>query len=75
MGNIEVKYVIMSLTMQSNTWRKLGLQVRLRDVAIGFPRDFDVTKLGRVLGKLNFICGEVHIAKRFGQFLHGHKRL
>ena len=41
-----------------------GLQVRLRDVAIGLSRDFDVTKLtGKVLGKMNYLCGEVHILK------------
>ncbi len=38
-----------------------GLQLRLKDVAIGFPRDFEVTKLGRNLGKLNLLCGEVHV--------------
>lgn len=62
-GNIEVKYVIMSPYDTIKPEEARGIQVRLRDVAIGFPRDFDVTKLGRVLGKLNFICGEVHIAK------------
>ena len=41
-----------------------GIQIRLRNVAIGLPMDFDVTKLtSRVLGKLNYICGEVHILR------------
>ncbi|MCK4476883.1 MAG: hypothetical protein KAU16_09170, partial [Methanophagales archaeon] len=41
-----------------------GIQIRLRNVAIGLPIDFDVTKLtSRVLGKLNYICGEVHILR------------
>lgn len=62
-GDISLKYVIMSSYEPIKPEEARGLQVRLRDVAIGFPRDFDVTKLGRVLGKLNMICGEVHIAK------------
>lgn len=60
-GDIYLKYVIMSPYDTVKPEEARGLQLRLRDVAIGFPRDFDVTKLGRVLGKLNFICGEVHI--------------
>jgi len=62
-GDILLKYVIMSSYKPIKPEETRGLQVRLRDVAIGFPRDFDVTKLGRVLGKLNMICGEVHIGK------------
>lgn len=62
-GNIEVKYVIMTPYTTVKPEEARGLQIRLRDVAVGFPRDFDVTKLGRVLGRLNYICGEVHITK------------
>lgn len=62
-GDIHVKYAIMTPYSTIKPEEARGLQVRLRDVAIGFPRDFDVTKLGRVLGRLNFICGEVHITK------------
>jgi hypothetical protein len=62
-GDISVKYVIMSPYKPIRPAESRGLQVRLRDVAIGLPRDFDVTKIGRVLGKLNFICGEVHIVE------------
>ncbi len=62
-GNIILKYVIMTPYCTIKPEEARGLQVRLRDVAIGFPRDFDVTKLGRVLGRLNFIGGEVHIIK------------
>lgn len=60
-GKIELKYVIMTPYETVKPEEMRGLQLRLRDVAIGFPRDFDVTKLGRVLGKLNQLCGEVHI--------------
>lgn len=63
LGNIQIKYVIMTPYHTVKPEEARGLQVRLRDVAIGFPRDFDVTKLGRVLGRLNLICGEVHIVK------------
>lgn len=39
-----------------------GLQIRLRNVAVGLPTDFDVTKFtGKVPGKLNYLCGEVQI--------------
>ncbi len=62
-GNVSVKYVIMSSYEPIKPEEARGLQLRLRDVAIGFPTTFDVTKLGRVLGKLNFICGEVHVTK------------
>ncbi len=62
-GDISVKYIIMTPYSTIKPEEARGLQVRLRDVAVGFPREFDVTKLGRVLGKLNFICGEVHITK------------
>ncbi len=61
--NVFIKYAIMTPYDTVKPEEARGLQVRLRDVAIGFPRDFDVTKLGRVLGKLNFICGEVHIIR------------
>lgn len=61
---ITVKYAIMgSYVHPIKPEEARGLQIRLRDVAIGFPTTFDVTKLGRVLGKLNFICGEVHVTK------------
>ncbi len=60
-GNIHVKYTIMTPFEPIKPEEARGLQVRMRDVAIGFPREFDVTKLGRVLGKLNMLCGEVHI--------------
>jgi len=60
---IQVKYAIMTPYSTIKPEEARGLQVRLRDVAIGFPRDFDVTKLGRVLGRLNFICGEVYLVK------------
>lgn len=62
-GDIYLKYTIMSPYDTVKPEEARGLQLRLRDVAIGFPRDFDVTKLGRVLGKLNFICGEVCIVR------------
>lgn len=62
-GEIELKYVIMTPYKAVQPEEMKGLQVRLKEVAVGFPRDFDVTKLGRVLGKLNYLCGEVHVQK------------
>lgn len=72
-GDISLKYAIMSPLHPIRPEEARGLQVRLRDVAIGFPRDFEVTKLGRVLGKLNFICGEVHITKGLDSALMVHR--
>ena len=41
-----------------------GLQIRLREVAIGFPTDFDIIKAtGKVPGRLQYLCGEVHIER------------
>jgi hypothetical protein len=62
-GDIEVKYAMMTPYASVQPEEMRGLQLRLKDVAIGYPRDFDVTKLGRVLGRLNMLCGEVHIVK------------
>ena len=72
-GDISLKYAVMSSYGPIKPEEARGLQIRLRDVAIGFPRDFDVTKLGRVLGKLNFICGEVHIEKGLDTALMVHR--
>jgi hypothetical protein len=63
-GNISIKYVIMTPKKPIQTEEARGLQIRLRDVAIGLPTDFEVVKFkGKVLGKLNWICGEVHISE------------
>ncbi len=69
-GNVTIKYAIMTPLKPIQPEEARGLQVRLRDVAIGLPRDFDVIKLkGKVLGKLNWICGEVHILQGLGSAL------
>jgi len=61
-GDVSVRYVIMTTMGPIEPEEARGLQVRLRDVSIGLPTDFDVTKFtGKVPGKLNYICGEVHI--------------
>lgn len=63
-GNVSLKYVITTPLKPIQPEEARGLQVRLRDVAVGLPRDFDVVKFkGKVLGKLNWICGEVHILR------------
>lgn len=61
-GNVSLKYVIMTSMKPIEPGEARGLQVRLRNVAIGLPRDFEVTKLtGKVPGKLNYLSGEIHI--------------
>lgn len=72
-GDILLRYVIMTPYGPIRPEEARGLQVRLRNVAIGFPRDFDVTKLGRTLGKLNMFCGEVHIVKGLDSALMAHR--
>jgi hypothetical protein len=61
-GNIHVKYAFYSTFTSIKPEEARGLQLRLHDVGIGFPTDFDVVKLkGRTLGKLNWIGGEINI--------------
>lgn len=61
-GEISLKYAIMTTMKPILPEEARGLQIRLRDVAIGIPRDFDVTKFtGKVLGKMNYVCGEIQI--------------
>jgi hypothetical protein len=69
-GNVKVKYAIMSPFGPVRPEEAKGLQVRLRDVGIGLPRDFDIIKFtGKVPGKLNYIYGEVHILEGLGNAL------
>ena len=61
-GKVTLKYVITTSMRPIEPEEARGIQIRLRDVAIGLPRDFDVTKLtGRVCGKLNYLYGEAQI--------------
>jgi hypothetical protein len=61
-GDASVRYVIMSPMKPVQPQEARGLQIRVRDVGVGMPTDFDVVKLrGKVLGKLNHICGEIHV--------------
>lgn len=63
-GEVSIKYVIMTIMAPIEPEEARGIQIRLRNVAIGLPTDFDVTKFtGKVPGKLNYICGEVHILR------------
>lgn len=63
-GDVSLRYAIMTSMRPIEPEEARGIQTRLRNVAIGLPRDFDVTKLtGKVLGKLNYICGEAHILR------------
>jgi len=63
-GSIEVKYAILSPYEPVKPKEGKGLQIRLRDVGIGLPRDFDIMKdTNRVPGKLSYLCGEVHVLK------------
>lgn len=60
--NIKIKYAIFSPLTSIRPQEARGFQIRLNDVGIGLPTDFDVIKLtGRLLGKLNYLAGEIHI--------------
>jgi hypothetical protein len=60
-GNVHIKYVILSPFTSINPREARGFQLRLNDVGIGLQTDFDVIKLKRVLGKLHYLSGEIHI--------------
>lgn len=60
-GNVHIKYVILSPFTSINPREARGFQLRLNDVGIGLLTDFDVIKLKRVLGKLHYLSGEIHI--------------
>jgi len=61
-GDVFLRYAIMTTMRPIEPEEARGIQIRIRNVAVGLPRDFDVTKFtGKVLGKLNYLCGEAHI--------------
>lgn len=61
-GDVRVKYIITTSKKPVEPKEARGLQVRLRDIAVGLPTDFEVTKFtGKVPGKLNYLSGEVCI--------------
>ncbi|MCW4004936.1 MAG: ATP-binding protein [Candidatus Bathyarchaeota archaeon] len=61
-GKIRVKYAIMCPFASVRPEEAKGFQIRLRDVGIGLPSDFEITKLtGKVPGKLNYLTGEIHV--------------
>lgn len=61
-GKVLVKYVIITSKKPVKPEEARGLQIRLKDVAVGLPTDFEVTKFtGKVSGKLNYLTGEVLI--------------
>lgn len=59
-GNVKIKYVITTSKKPVEPEEARGLQVRLREVAVGLPTDFELTRqTGKVPGKLNYLSGEV----------------
>lgn len=67
---IKLKYAIMSPLEPVKPGEAKGFQIRLRDVAVGLPTDFNIISLtGKVPGKLNWICGEIHILRGLGSSL------
>lgn len=63
-GNVQVKYVIGTSKKPVEPQEARGLQVRLREIAVGLPTDFEVTKFtGHVPARLNYLSGELYILK------------
>lgn len=61
-GNVHIKYVIGTSKKPVEPQEARGLQVRLREVAVGLPTDFEVTKFtGHVPARLNYLSGEIYI--------------
>lgn len=61
-GNVHIKYLIGTSKKPVEPQEARGLQIRLREVAVGFPTDFEVTKFtGHVPARLNYLSGEIYI--------------
>ncbi len=69
-GVVKFKYAIMTPYGPIEPEEARGLQIRYRNVGIGFPTDLDVVKLtGANLGKINYLCGEVHVLSDLSKYI------
>ena len=65
-GKIVFRYLIVSPMETVEPEDLRGLQVRMKNVAIGLPHHFDIYKRsGRLYGRMKYIGGEVEILKGF----------
>lgn len=69
-GPLRFKYTIMTPYKPIEPEEARGLQIRYRNVGIGFPNDLDVVKLtGANLGKINYLCGEIHVLSDLSKYV------
>lgn len=55
------KFIIVSSKKPIEPEELRGLQIRLKNVAVGTPKDFNVYQIGRLQGKASYIAGEIEI--------------
>ena len=63
--NIECRYMIVTPDINIVPEETIGLQLRMRNVAIGIPRLFDVYSSGKLHGRMRYLGGEIEIIKGF----------
>ena len=69
-GDLRFKYALMTPYKPIEPEEARGLQIRYRNVGIGFPNDLDVVKLtGANLGKINYLCGEIHVLSDLSKYV------
>lgn len=69
-GALRFKYALMTPYKPIEPEEARGLQIRYRNVGIGFPSDLDVVKLtGANLGKINYLCGEIHVLSDLSNYI------
>lgn len=69
-GGLRFKYALMTPYKPIEPEEARGLQIRYRNVGIGFPNDLDVVKLtGANLGKINYLCGEIHVLSDLSNYV------
>lgn len=65
-GNIVFRYLIVSPKHSVEQENLRGLQIRMKNVAIGLPRHFDIYTLSpKLYGRMRYIGGEIEILKGF----------
>jgi len=65
-GKIIFRYLIVSPLKTIEPEEHRGLQIRINNVAIGLPRNFDVYRhSGKLHGRMKFVGGEIEIIRGF----------
>ena len=65
-GNVVFRYLIVSPKHSVEPENLRGLQIRMKNVAIGLPTHFDIyTRSPKLYGRMRYIGGEIEILKGF----------